>query len=68
MWVEERYIPDLFGRLEWGDNLQYPRIDRMIILKWILKSGMKDMDWIGLVEDRVRWRALVNAVINLPVP
>jgi hypothetical protein len=26
------------------------------------------MDWIDLVEDRVQWRPLVNAVMNLRVP
>jgi hypothetical protein len=26
------------------------------------------VDWIGLAQDRNRWRALVNLVLNLWVP
>jgi hypothetical protein len=29
--------------------------------------GWDDVDWIGLVQDRNRWRALVNSVLNLRV-
>jgi hypothetical protein len=27
-----------------------------------------DVDWIGLVQDRNRWKALVNLVMNFQVP
>jgi hypothetical protein len=30
--------------------------------------GWGDVDWVGLAQDRNRWRALVNWVLNLQVP
>jgi hypothetical protein len=27
-----------------------------------------DVDWIGLAQDRIRWRVLVNSALNLRVP
>jgi hypothetical protein len=30
--------------------------------------GCRGMNWIVLAQDRNRWRALVNAVMNLWVP
>jgi hypothetical protein len=30
--------------------------------------GYEGMDWIELAQDMDRWQALVNPVMNLPVP
>jgi hypothetical protein len=42
-------------RRRWDDNI---RMD-------LQEVGCGDMDWIGLAQDRDRWRAIVNAVMNL---
>jgi hypothetical protein len=34
----------------------------------LLEIGFNVVDWIGLAQDRYRWRPLVNAVMNLRVP
>jgi hypothetical protein len=34
----------------------------------LVEVGGGDVDWIGLAQDRDRWRAVVNSVLNLWVP
>jgi hypothetical protein len=46
------------ARRRWLDNI---RID-------LVELGWGDVAWIGLTQDRGRWRALVNSVLNLRVP
>jgi hypothetical protein len=45
-------------RRTWVDNI---RMD-------LVEVGWGDVDWIGLAQDRGRWRVLVNSVLNLRVP
>jgi hypothetical protein len=34
----------------------------------LVEVGWSDVDWIGLAQDRDKWRALVNWALNLRVP
>jgi hypothetical protein len=45
-------------RRRWVDNI---RLD-------LGEVGWGSVDWIGVAQDRNRWRALVNSVLNLRVP
>jgi hypothetical protein len=45
-------------RRRWVDNIRM----------YLGEVGWGDVDWIGLAQDRNRWRALVNSVLNLRVP
>ena len=46
------------SRRRWVENI---RMD-------LQEVGCGYMDWIGLAQDRDRWRTLVSAVMNLRVP
>jgi hypothetical protein len=67
---EERRVQDFFGgkpelkrllgrpKRRWEDNIKMD----------LKKVGCGDMYWIELAQDRVRWLALVSAIMNLRVP
>jgi hypothetical protein len=56
----------LVGKPEGKRPLGRPR--RMWIRMDLGEVGWGDVDWIDLAQDRNRWRALVNSVLNLRVP
>jgi hypothetical protein len=45
-------------RLRWENNIKMD----------LREVGWVGMNWIELAQDRNRWRALVNAAMNLRVP
>ena len=52
------------------EHLEDPGLDGRKILKWIIRKleWVGGIDWIDVAQVRNRWRALVNAVMNLRVP
>jgi hypothetical protein len=42
-------------------------VDVMMGSEWILGRLAGGVDWSRLVQDRGRWRAVVNAVLNLRI-
>ena len=63
------YIFFLVGKPEGKRPLGRPRRRWENDIKMYLqevRSG--DMDWMELAQDRDRWRALANAVMNVPFP
>jgi 3-oxoacyl-ACP reductase-like protein len=45
-------------RHRWEDNIKMD----------LQEAGCGDMDWIELAQDKDRWQALVNVVMNLWIP
>jgi len=59
----------LMGKPEGRRSLGKPR------LRWVdnIRTDLQEvvcgyMDWIGLAQDRDRWRTLLSAIMNLRVP
>jgi hypothetical protein len=59
----------LVGRPEGRRPLERPRRRWEDNIKMDLREiGFGDVDWIHWAQDRDRWRALVNTVMNLRIP
>ena len=54
--AKHKHVPQ-----NWTDILVRPQMD-------LKEVGCEGMDWIDLAQDRDRWQALVNAVMNIWVP
>jgi len=46
------------SRHRWGYNIKM----------YFKEVGWRRIDWIGLAQDRDRWQAGLNAVMNIEVP
>jgi hypothetical protein len=59
-WSESEIEKEPLGRPRhrWIDNI---KID-------LLEKRFSAVDWVSLAQDKYRWRALMNAVMNLRVP
>jgi hypothetical protein len=59
----------LVGKPERKRPLGRPRCRGVDNIRMHLREvGWGDVDWIGLAQDRNRWRAVVNSVLDLWVP
>jgi hypothetical protein len=59
----------LVGKPEGKRPLGRPRCRCVDNIKMdLLDIGWGGVDWIGLAQDRDKWRALVNTVMNLRAP
>ena len=68
MWVNgEVHTGFWWGYLNKGDQLEDPGVGGRVILKWIFEKENGDIAWINFAQNRSRWRAVVNAVMNLGV-
>jgi hypothetical protein len=68
-WEEEKCVYVIGWKTRGKEPLGRPR------RRWVdntmmdfLEIGLGGVDWIGLAQDKIKWRALVNVVMNLRVP
>jgi hypothetical protein len=57
------------GKLERKEPIGRPRRRWVGNIRMDLgEVGWSNLDWISLAQDRNRWGALVNSILNLRVP
>jgi hypothetical protein len=56
-----------WGNLRKRDHLEDPGVEGRKIIEMYLEEVGIGMDWIGLAQNKDRWRAVVNAAMNLQV-
>jgi hypothetical protein len=65
---EEMRTLGFCGEMRERDHLEDPGVDGRTILKSNFRKYYWSIDWIDLVQNRDRWKDLVNVVMNLRVP
>jgi len=69
VWVRRGGVQGLGGETGGKETTGKPRSRWVDNIRMDLQEvGCGYMDWIGLAQDRDRWRTLVSAVINIRVP
>jgi hypothetical protein len=65
---EER-VQIIGGKTRWKEGTRKTKTRWVDNIRMDLgEVGWGNVDWIGLAQDRNRWRTLVNSVLNLLVP
>jgi hypothetical protein len=65
MWEKRNAYRLLMGKPDGKRPLRRPRRRWVDNIRMDLgEVGWGDVDWIGLAQDRDRWRAVVNSVMN----
>jgi hypothetical protein len=57
-------------RFEWESQKERGQLEEQVvdgIIIYLEETGWRSVEWIQLVQDRERWQALVNTVMNLRI-
>jgi len=57
-----------WGNVKERDHVEQVSVYGRIILKWIIKIVWEGVDRIQVAQDRDKWWALENTIMNLWVP
>jgi hypothetical protein len=58
----------VYAGFRWKNRRERSHLGNPCVDEIFRKKDVRCMDWIELAQDRDRWQAVVNAVMNLRVP